>query len=425
MTNSLNVSMIVIGDEILNGRTTDLNGSFLSKYLFKKGLNFKSMRFIHDDETEINKALKDCMDESDIIITSGGIGPTLDDKTKKTLANFFGKKLIARDDVAKIVTQNYVQFGRTWNPTSNFYHFFPEDFIATNNPKGLAPGIAYFEKNSKKLILAGPGVPKEFSEMIDAEFFPLIAHFFKERFIQNHQTVIRTKGVAEEKIFYELCPTLWSELESFGKVSSLPHTIGIDIVISYHGDLKKHEGNQQKIQNIILNSPLAPHVWQYGNRAINELVLEKALEKNITFSFAESCTGGLTSSKMTDLSGSSNVFMGSVVSYANEAKINFLNVSAESLAQSGAVSSVVAEEMAKGALLKFKTDYAVSLTGIAGPGGGTIEKPLGTLVVGYASKKGTGTQIFQIPGDRIRRKERFSDIALLTLLELIEGKLLI
>lgn len=422
MTNSLNVSMIIIGDEILNGRTTDLNGSFLSKYLFKKGLNFKSMRFIHDDVDEINKALTDCMNESDIIITSGGIGPTLDDKTKKTLAQFFGKKIIERHDVASIVTQNYIQFGRTWNPTSNFYHFFPEDFIATNNPKGLAPGIAYFEKEKKKLILAGPGVPKEFSEIVDIEFFPLIKKFFNNKLKENYQTVIRTKAVAEEKIFFELCPTLWSELETFGKVSSLPHTIGIDIVVSYQGNFREHEIKQQKIKDIILNSALAPYVWQYGNIAINELVLEKALEKNVTFSFAESCTGGLTSSKITDLSGSSKVFMGAVVSYANEAKSNLLGVTIDSLNQFGAVSTVVAEQMAKGALQKFKTDYAVSLTGIAGPTGGSAEKPLGTLFIGYANQKKSGTISFQLPGDRIRRKERGSDIALLTLLDLIEGK---
>lgn len=420
--NLLNVSMIVIGDEILNGRTTDLNGSWLSKYLFKEGLNFKSLRFIHDDIGEINKALTDSINESDIVITSGGIGPTVDDKTKNTLANFFGKKIIERQDVADIVTKNYSQFGRTWTPGENHYHFFPEDFIATNNPRGLAPGIAYFEKEKKTLILSGPGVPREFTEMVSVEFMPLIKKFFGSKFQTNYQTVIRTMGVAEEKIFFELCPTLWVDLEKFGKVSSLPHTIGIDIVISYNGELVDHEKKQTEIKNLISQSNLKAHVWQYGNRAINEMVLEKALAHKYTFSFAESCTGGLVASKITDLSGSSAVFMGGVVSYANAAKTKLLNVDSKTIERVGAVSLEVAEEMAKGALLQFETDFAVSLTGIAGPTGGSNEKPVGTLVIGYASKKSSGAKSFLFPGDRIRRKERFSDMALLVLLELMEGK---
>lgn len=420
---SLNVSMIVIGDEILNGRTTDLNGSWLSKYLFKKGLSFKAIRFIHDDNDEMNKALNDSIKESDIIITSGGIGPTLDDKTKNTLASFFNKKIIERQDVAEIVTQNYSQFGRSWTPGHNHYHFFPEDFIATNNPRGLAPGIAYFENKKKKLILAGPGVPREFSEMVELEFLPLIEKFFPERFQQNFQTVIRSTGVAEEKIFFELCPTLWQDLEKFGKVSSLPHTIGIDIVVSYNGSVLEHEKKQADIQKLIAQSNLGPHVWQYGNLALHEMILAVARQKKLTFAFAESCTGGLASSKITDLPGASEVFMGAVVSYANQAKTHLLNVTPRTIEEFGAVSIETATQMASGARAQFKTDFAVSISGIAGPDGGSKEKPAGTVVIGYASNKISGARQFIMPGDRVRRKERFADMALLTLLELMQNKI--
>lgn len=418
--NTLKVSLIVIGDEILNGRTTDLNGSWLSKYLFKMGLEFRALRFIHDDAYEINHALLTSLEESDIVITSGGIGPTIDDKTKNTLAHFFQKKIIERQDVADIVTKNYSQFGRSWRPDQNHYHFFPEDFIATNNPRGLAPGIVYFEKSQNKLIMAGPGVPREFTEIIEKEFFPLIKKYFGNRFQENYQTVIRTKGVAEEKIFFELCPTLWSDLEKFGKVSSLPHTIGIDIVISYHGSLLEHEKTQAEIKNLIQASSLADHVWQYGNKPINEMVLELASLKKVTFSFAESCSGGLLASKITDLPGSSQVFMGGVVSYSNLAKIDLLGVNPSTLERVGPVSLEVAQEMAMGARLKFKTDYAVSITGIAGPTGGSLDKPLGSVFIGFASKKESGAQAFLFPGDRVRRKERFSDMALLALLDLMK-----
>lgn len=419
----LQVSMIVIGDEILNGRTTDLNGTWLSKYLFKMGLEFKAIRFIHDEVSEINNALIASMNESDIVITSGGIGPTIDDKTKKTLAQFFQKKIVERDDVAKIVTKNYSQFGRSWEPKLNHYHFFPEDFIATNNPRGLAPGIVYFDQKSSKLIIAGPGVPREFTEIVEKEFLPFIEKYFPSRFTPNFQTVIRTKNISEEKIFFEVCPTLWADLEVFGKVSSLPHTIGIDIVISYRGSLQQHQEKSEQIKDFISKSALSEYVWQFGNKSINEMVLEKALAMKKTFAFAESCTGGLVSSKITDLSGSSEAFMGSVVSYSNQAKISLLGVNADTLKKFGAVSIETATEMAEGALHKLKTDFAVSLSGIAGPTGGTTEKPVGTVVIGFAKKGKSGAKSFIFPGDRIRKKERFSDMALLILLELMEDRI--
>nr|BDT28215.1 CinA family nicotinamide mononucleotide deamidase-related protein [Bacteriovorax sp. HI3] len=419
MSKALTVSMIVIGDEILNGRTTDLNGSWLSKFLFKKGLEFKSLRFIRDNAEEMTAALSASFFDSDIVITSGGIGPTLDDKTKNTLADYFKKSVVERNDVAELVAENYIRFGRSWTPETNHYHFFPQDFIAINNPRGLAPGLAFFTTD-KKLVMAAPGVPREFTAMVEEEFYPLIKKGFADRLKENHQCVIRTQGVPEEKIFFELCPTLWQDLEAFGKVSSLPHTIGIDIVIGFTGSQKEFEEKSQKIKELVMKTPLAPHVWQWGNRAIHDMVLEKALEKKCTFAFAESCTGGLTSSKITDLSGSSAVFYGGIISYDNSIKENVLKVKKETLEKFGAVSVECAIEMARGVRELLKTDYAVSITGIAGPTGGSKEKPVGTVAIGIASKDKNTAVLYQFPGDRVKLKDRFSDKALLTLLELME-----
>lgn len=411
--------MIVIGDEILNGRTKDLNGSWLAKFLFKKGVELKSVRFIKDDTHEIEEALAHSMNESDIIITSGGIGPTIDDKTKKTLATFYKKKIILRDDVADIVRENYLRFGREWVQESNYYHHFPEDFEGVLNPKGLAPGLLYLTPEHK-LILSAPGVPREFMAMVEEEFFPKISTLFKEKIKENFQTVVRTEGIPEEKIFFELCPTLWKDLEHFGKVSSLPHTLGIDIVISYTGTTKIHHEISEQIKAYILKTPLSPHVWQFGNASLPELVLALAKKEKVTFSFAESCTGGLLSSKITDLSGASDVFHGGVVAYDNKIKINLLNVDQSVLNKFGAVSKEVAVQMAVGLLNNFQTDYAISITGIAGPAGGTKEKPVGTVAIGYATKNKNGAYLFSFPGDRIKLKDRFSDKALLVLLELLK-----
>ena len=419
MNNKLRVTLLVIGDEILYGRTTDLNGAWLSKFLFNNGLYFKNMLFVRDNEIDIVEALKNALDHSDIVITSGGIGPTLDDKTKKILAEFFNKKIIERNDVALIVDENYRRFGREWKRDLNFYHYFPEDFIAINNPKGLAPGLGFY--NNQKLVLSGPGVPREFQMMNELEFLPLIKQFFPNQFQENQQVVIRTKGIPEEKIFNELCPNLWKDLSKFGSVSSLPHTIGIDIVINFTGSHLDQQKTLTEIAQLIEKTPLHDYVWQYGNSPLPVSILNEAKAKKLTFSFAESCTGGLCSSKITDLSGSSEVFYGSVISYDNSVKINAINVSNSTLEKFGAVSLECAKEMAIGVKNKIGTDVGVSITGIAGPTGGSIEKPIGTVVIGVAFKNYVESFRYQFPGDRVRLKERFSDMALLHLLMAIRN----
>jgi nicotinamide-nucleotide amidase len=419
MSNSLSVSLIVIGDEILNGRTVDLNGNWLSKFLFKTGMELKSMQFIRDNESEMKAALTRAFTESDVVITSGGIGPTIDDKTKKVMANYFNEKIIEREDIAQMVTDNYLRFGRVWDKTLNHYHYFPENFIGIKNPKGLAPGLGYYHQTDTKILLSGPGVPREFQAMVEQEFYPLIANYFPTRFKENFQVVIRTQGIPEEKIFNQLCPELWQELEQFGKVSSLPHTIGIDIVVSFFGNQNLYEEYLEKIKKIIQLGPLNEFVWQYGNLSLPQLILKKSQEKKLTYAFAESCTGGLTSSKITDLSGASQNFYGSIVAYDNSVKVNLLKVSPETLNSVGAVSIQCVKEMAKGLKDILKVDYAVSISGIAGPTGATDNKPVGTVAIGVCSKNKNEGYLFQYPGDRIRLKDRFADKALLCLLELM------
>jgi nicotinamide-nucleotide amidase len=407
MSNKLHVTLLVIGDEILYGRTTDLNGAWLSKFLFKNGLYFKNMIFVRDQESDIKEALKNALLQSDIVITSGGIGPTLDDKTKKILAEYFDKKIIERDNVASIVDENYRRFGREWIRSLNYYHYFPEDFIAINNPKGLAPGLGFYK--NQKLVLAGPGVPREFQAMNEWEFLPIIKKYFQDKFQENQQVVVRTRSIPEEKI-------LWMELSNFGSVSSLPHTIGIDIVVSFTGTTEDQIVILEKIKQIISTTPLEEYVWQYGNDPLPISILNLAKEKQLTFAFAESCTGGLCSSKITDLSGSSEVFYGSVISYDNSVKINELNVLVSTLDKFGAVSLECAKEMALGVKNKIKVDIGISITGIAGPTGGSSEKPIGTVVIGICYGDTLESYRYQFPGDRIRLKERFSDMALYHLL---------
>lgn len=409
--------LIIIGNELLYGRISDSNGPWLAKWLDEKGIELSEIQVVPDIEEDLINAFERGWNKADLIITSGGIGPTLDDMTKSLMAKFFKKKLIPSDHAASIVVQNYKYYDREWTPELNDYHHIPEDFIVVKNPKGLAPGLVYQDQG--KMIMAAPGVPRELQAMSEEEFLPLIKKFYKTKFEKKHRVVIRTHRVPEEKIFGEICPTLWEDLSKFGSVSSLPQIIGVDIIVT----MSEEDGlkNEEKIVQYINNSPLKEHVWQWGNEKLPELVVKEATEKGIKISFAESCTGGLTASRITDVPGSSEILLSSLVTYSNDAKTNILGVGGQTIKKFGAVSEEVVKEMVVGVRDKTGADMAVAFSGIAGPTGGSIEKPVGTLALSWANKNDVFSEIFQFAGDRERLKLRFSEIGLYKLLQLIRA----
>lgn len=422
--NQLNISIIAIGDELLNGRTRDTNAHWLSHFLFERSMNLCAINIVGDDEEQLARTLQLQLAQSDVVITSGGVGPTIDDKTKNILANFFNQKLVKNEEAANVTKANYLRRQKSWEKGKNHYDLFPEKFFPVNNPQGFAPGLGYlFEEHKKpKLVLSAPGVPREFRAMMEEEFLPLIKKHFSHKLSENYQTVIRTHSIPEETIFFELCPTLWQELEAFGKVSSLPHIVGIDIVVTHNLHTKdEYLKAEKKLIAHLKESKLNEFIWQFGNLSMTELLLLKAREKKITFSFAESCTGGLCSSKFTDLTtGSSAVFWGSVVSYDNSVKEAILGVKSDTLKNFGAVSTQTAEEMCEGVKNRLKTTIGISTTGIAGPSGGSEKKPVGTIAIGVSSPLGTRSHLYHFVGDRQRLKDRFSETALLELLFEIE-----
>lgn len=414
----MTIELIIIGDEILNGRTQDANLAWLAPWLFRQGLNLKYVTIVRDEPTQMLEAMKTAWSRSQIILTSGGIGPTLDDLTKPTMAEFAGKPLVEDSKAKAIVEKNYQRIDRQWTVQTNAYHLIPKDFIATDNPVGLAPGLVYF--NNSKAMMAAPGVPKEFSVMVADVFFPLLKEKGFNLIGDQEQIVIRTFGVPEEKIFGELCPTLWRDLERFGKVSSLPHITGVDILITFAGASHK-ENYQSEIQTIVEATSLLPHIWQWGTLSLEEYIVQKAKSAGKTFCFAESCTGGLVASKITDIPGCSDVFLGSIVSYANNAKEDFLHVSDRDIKKFGAVSEQVASAMALGAREKFKADYCVSFSGIAGPAGGSLEKPVGLVCQGLSSSSKLVSRSLNFKGDRLKLKERFAMSGLFWLLKELDG----
>jgi nicotinamide-nucleotide amidase len=410
------ITQLIIGDEILSGKIQDLNLRFMAKYLLDKGHELVYSQIIHDNEEQIKYSIKEALQHSDLVVLTGGLGPTKDDKTKMVLKSFLDVDLVECDKAKVQVEQAYRHIGKTWTPETNDYHLVPKGVEPLENPKGLAPGL--MAKYEDSYIFCAPGVPNEFQEMFRSVILPKINIQYGEHDIKTELFNIRTVGVPEEVIFGELCPTLWDDLEKFGKLSSLPQVMGVDLTLTLEKDDKLEE-KKKSIRELISKSQIARNVWQYGNLDLKEYVVELANKKNITYAFAESCTGGLSASKVTDISGSSKTFLGSVVSYSNDVKEKILGVKKETMMKHGAVSAQTAFEMAEGTRKVTGADIAISFTGIAGPGGGSEEKPVGTVAIGWSTAKETRSKVYNFKGDRLKLKERFAQKGLFRLLKIL------
>ncbi len=416
----MSIELICIGDELLSGRTQDKNGPWLARFLETQGHSLLRITTIHDDYQEISKALKDAFSRSSVVILSGGLGPTKDDLTKNALASFFKVDLV-EDKKAKIIAEkNYSRRGKIFLGESNFYNLIPQGFIACNNPKGLAPGL--INLGTSKLLLAAPGVPWEFAAMVEEEFAPLIDKSFGKNKKLYGKMTIRTQGIPEESIFFSLVPNLWEKLSTYGKVASLPHIQGVDIVISKI-DKSKFKNFQKEIKNLVQKTELAPFIWQFGDDSLEEMILKLARKKKLSIGLAESASGGLISHRLTNIPGCSDQYMGSVVSYSNKAKVKILGVRPQTLKKNGAVSLECAQEMAVGAQRALSVNLAISITGIAGPSGGSKKKPIGTVCIGWALDKKSGSESFNFRGDRDTLKVQFTQKALFMMLKTIQKKL--
>jgi nicotinamide-nucleotide amidase len=405
--------LIIVGNELLNGKIQDLNTHYLAGKLYERGDELRKVHIIGDDENLFFEALDAAWAKSDVVITTGGLGPTQDDLTKAILARYFDKPILFCDEAFQVTKKQYGRGGRKYNREKIDYHNIPQDFRVVYNPIGYAPGLSF--KQDHKSLYATPGVPTEFQEMLRAEIFPSL------KSTQNNFTkhvIIKTWKIAEAKIFHQLCPDLWQQLADFGEVSSLPHLMGVDIGIKLvESDSSVLAQKEQAILNLIQVSPLKDFIWHIGPEKMEEVIIQEARAKKLTLGFAESCTGGLLASKITDISGSSSVFWGSVVSYANQVKIKSLQVKESTLKEFGAVSAETAKEMAIGARSHLGVDIAVTTTGIAGPGGATASKPVGTVGIGVSSSKGDSSDVYYYQGSRKSLKEKFAQAALIILLE--------
>jgi nicotinamide-nucleotide amidase len=402
------MEFIAIGDELLSGRITDANGPKLAEVGQRLGYPLTHLQIIGDEMSEIKKTLKEAATRSELIICSGGLGPTPDDRTKHALAELLEVPLEDSPKAREIVKVHYQRIHKNWGPEINSYHLIPQGVDPLENPNGLAPGL--LAKLNKAQIVFLPGPPREFHAMLGYHL-ERITQTLQKKPQRLSQFCVRTYGVPEEKIFGELCPTLWEELEKYGKLSSLPNFFGVDLVLQASKTMSEIEQENwaEQIKQHLFQTAVAPNIWQFGEQDLASYLLDQMRSRSLTLGLAESCTGGLASSFITDVPGCSDIFYGSIVSYHNNTKINILNVDPHTIQEYGAVSENCVRQMADGARKVLGVDAVISYSGIAGPTGGSEAKPVGTLAIALSTSWApTQSQICQTNGDRKMLKSRFA-----------------
>lgn len=378
--------LISIGDELLIGQIVNTNAAYLGDKMFSIGIPVEKAIVIGDEEQVLCDELKDSLLYFDLTIITGGLGPTHDDITKPTLIKFFKDKLVRDEKVLEHVKNIFASRNINMPDVNIEQALVPENSEVIWNQNGTAPGI-WIEKN-EKIIIALPGVPHEMKAMIENIILPKFAEKFSDKleFIHIQKTLLTT-GLGESTL-NEMLGNIF-ELIGDSKLAFLPSTEGVRLRINVIGKTTESAENKLSEIELKIRNKAGDYIYGVGNESIEQKIGNLLREKKLTLSVAESCTGGEISSRIVNVAGSSDYYLGGICSYSNFEKVNLLGVKNSTLEKYGAVSEETAIEMASGIRKLMKSDYSVSTTGIAGPSGGSIEKPVGLVWIGYSDKEKT------------------------------------
>ena len=388
--------LLTIGDEILYGQIVDTNSQWMSVALSNAGVKVVRKTSVGDIESEILTALAEAESRVDIVLITGGLGPTSDDLTKPCLAKYFNCELKIHEEALAEVTAFFKQRGRELTEINKQQAALPVCCEKITNAVGTAPGM-WFERNGK-VFVSMPGVPHEMKRMMTDIIIPKLKSTFKTPVI--HHKVIRTIGLGESFLAEKIAD--WEKaLPDHVKLAYLPGLGEVKLRLTSFGEKIETLEKESNELTKKLNTYIAPFIFGYGEDPL-EVVLGRTLkEKKLTLSIAESCTGGYLSHLITSVPGSSDYFLGSMIPYAYEIKMRQLGVKPETLEKYGAVSEPTIIEMANIVRAKFNTDIGVATSGIAGPGGATPDKPVGTVWIAYSDKHQTVTKRLQLSTDRM------------------------
>ena len=412
---SLQVELITIGDELLLGFTIDTNAAHISRTLAASGVEVVRRATVGDEAEKIAAAVREALDRTGAVITTGGLGPTSDDLTKPAIARMFGREMKLDEAMAAKIEERWrARFPTSRFPATNRMQAeIPVGARILTNRHGTAPGI-WLEDERGRWVAMLPGVPREMRGMLAEELLPAI----KSRTEGQENVVLsgtlRTTGIAESAIADLLGPNFLGQpgsgLSSL-PLAYLPGVAGVDLRVTVKGLPRPQAESLIREAIVKLKTRVSAYAYGEDDADLAAVVLERCRVSNLKLAVAESCTGGLLGERLTNIPGSSEVFLGGVIAYHNDLKRNLLGVRAEDIDRHGAVSEEVAVQMAAGVREKLGADVGVSVTGIAGPGGGTPEKPVGLVWIAVNASE-VKARRFHVGGDRAEIRQRAAQAAL-------------
>jgi nicotinamide-nucleotide amidase len=398
--------LITIGDELLIGQTANTNAVWIGQKLSEIGVDLRWVTTVGDDAGDLRQALDVAMGRADVVITTGGLGPTHDDITKTVVTDYFGGGYVERPEIAERIRAAFRRRGLQMPAVNEEQARVPARADIIPNPVGSAPGFIF--RRGSKMCIVLPGVPAEMEAMMTETVLPMLQKGADGRHIL-HRT-LHTSGIAESMLFEKI-----GDLEPISKlvkVAFLPKTAGVDIRLTAVAASREESLRRIEEAEAWLRPRLAEHFWGVDDATLEGVVADLLFEQKKTIAVAESCTGGLLAHRLTNISGSSNYFERGLVTYSNRSKIELLGVPEDMIATRGAVSPEVAEAMARGVRQRSGTDFGLSTTGIAGPTGGTPEKPVGLIYIGIAGPEGAEVERHVFSKHRLLNKERGTQAAL-------------
>lgn len=410
----MRAEIISIGDEILIGQTVNTNATFIGQRLTDIGIQVKWITSVGDNREDLLEAFKIASSRADVVIATGGLGPTHDDITKEVASQFFNSDLVLQQDVLERIKKTLKSRGLRISRLVERQALVPERAQIIENEVGTAPGFLFCEGRKYFFIL--PGVPAEMKSMMEREVIPFLKEKSRGHFIK--QKTLRTTGITESSLFEKIGVR---DIEKTVKVAFLPKPSGVDIRLTAQGVNERTCLQNLKEAEERIRERIGDYIYGYNEENLEEVVARLLLSRGMTVAVAESCTGGLLAHKLTDVPGSSRFFERGVVAYSDRAKVDVLGVPEETIRGQGAVSPEVALAMAQGVRRMSGADIGIATTGIAGPGGGTEERPVGLVYIGYVDSHRSLWERHIFKTDRVINKERAVQAALNLVRKVLKG----
>ena len=406
----MNIEIVTIGDELLLGFTVDTNAAHIAREFSALGIRVVRRATVGDDANVIATAVREALERTGAVITTGGLGPTADDMSKPSVAAIFGREMVLDQTILKSLEDRWLKrFGHSLPPSNHQQAMVPEGATILANHHGSAPGI-WLEDDQKRWVAMLPGVPREMRGMIADTILPLLRDRVGANAPVIRSRTVRTANIAES--------ALADRLEELARgidgmpLAFLPGNDGVDLRVTSRGAGARDTERKLDAAATRIREKVGRFVYGEGDDDLAAIMLGACAERGATIAVAESCTGGLLGGRLTAIPGSSSVFLGGTIAYSNDVKVRELAVPADAIAEFGAVSEPVALAMAAGARARFGTTIGIAITGIAGPDGGSPEKPVGTVWVAIDVDGDAHAVRAVLPGDRSEIRYRATQIAL-------------